>query len=48
MLPAHITIEDLLPHREGMLLITQVLRCDEQGAATRCIVQKSWRESAIH
>jgi len=42
MLPAHITIKDLLPHREGMLLITEVLRCDDQGSTTRCIVQKHW------
>ena len=42
MLPADITIEDLLPHREGMLLITEVLRCDDQGSAARCVVKKEW------
>lgn len=42
MLPADITIEDLLPHREGMLLISEVLRCDDRGSAARCIVKKEW------
>ncbi len=39
---ADITLEDLLPHRDGMLLISEIVEVDSDHARTRCLVQKSW------
>jgi predicted hotdog family 3-hydroxylacyl-ACP dehydratase len=39
---AEITLEDLLPHRNGMLLISEIVEVDSNHARTRSLVQKSW------
>lgn len=39
---ANLTIEDLLPHRDDMLLITDILEVDSNHAKTLCRVEKSW------
>lgn len=37
-----LTLEDLLPHRNPMMLITEVLSVDSNHAVTRCVVDSSW------
>lgn len=39
---AHLTIEDLLPHREGMLLIGEVLEVSATHAVTLSTVRPTW------
>ena len=35
-------IEDLLPHRDGMLLIDEIIEVDGHRAITRAVVAKGW------
>jgi predicted hotdog family 3-hydroxylacyl-ACP dehydratase len=42
MKPAGITIEDLLPHRGGMVLIDEVMEVDEKRAVAASIVAGRW------
>jgi predicted hotdog family 3-hydroxylacyl-ACP dehydratase len=42
MLPDHLSIEDLLPHRARMLLIQEVVQCEGETAVTRNTVKKEW------
>ncbi len=37
-----LSLLDLLPHRDTMLLVDEVLRVDQQQAEVRCTVQRSW------
>ena len=37
-----VTLEDLLPHRDNMMLVEEVLEVDSQCARTCCVVKKSW------
>jgi len=37
-----VTLEDLLPHRDNMMLVQEVLEVDSQCARTRFVVKKSW------
>jgi len=37
-----LTLEDLLPHRGSMMLITEVIAVDRSHAVTRCVVDRSW------
>ncbi len=37
-----IAIEDLLPHREGLLLIDEILAVDTERAVTRAVVTERW------
>jgi predicted hotdog family 3-hydroxylacyl-ACP dehydratase len=36
------SIEDLLPHRNGMLLIEEILEGSPQAAMSRAVVNKNW------
>lgn len=40
--PADLALEDLLPHRDGMLLIEEVLEVDAVHARTLSTVQADW------
>lgn len=42
MNPTDHNIKDLLPHREPMLLVTDVICVDDHKAVTRGVVKKSW------
>jgi len=42
MCSADIEIEDLLPHRNGMLLIDEIIEVDDNKAVTAAIVSKEW------
>ena len=35
-------LETLLPHRGGMLLLSEIVSFDPQGATTRAVVRESW------
>lgn len=35
-------LETLVPHRGGMLLISEIVSFDEQGATTRAVVREVW------
>lgn len=37
-----VTLEDLLPHRDNMMLVQEVLEVDSQCARTCFVVKKSW------
>jgi predicted hotdog family 3-hydroxylacyl-ACP dehydratase len=37
-----LTLEDLLPHRNGMLFVSEVLEVDSENARTLFRVEKSW------
>ena len=37
-----LTLEDILPHRGGMLLVTEVLEVDSKIARALFLVEKSW------
>jgi predicted hotdog family 3-hydroxylacyl-ACP dehydratase len=37
-----LTLEDLLPHRENMMLVREVLEVNSEAARTRFVVDKSW------
>lgn len=37
-----LTLEDLLPHRENMMLVREALEIDSQSARARFIVEESW------
>ena len=37
-----IAIEDLLPHRDGMLLVEEILAVDTEHAVTRAVVTEQW------
>jgi predicted hotdog family 3-hydroxylacyl-ACP dehydratase len=37
-----LTLEDLLPHRDHMMLVKKVLEVDTKHALTLCRVEKSW------
>ena len=37
-----LTLQDLLPHREGMLLIEEVLQVERRRAVVRCTVRPTW------
>ncbi len=39
---SHISLEDLLPHRGNMLLVSEILEVDRQHALAICWVDKSW------
>jgi predicted hotdog family 3-hydroxylacyl-ACP dehydratase len=39
---SHISLEDLLPHRDGMMLVNEVLEVDRRHALTIFRVDKSW------
>jgi predicted hotdog family 3-hydroxylacyl-ACP dehydratase len=38
----HLSLLDLLPHRDTMLLVDEVLRVDQRKAEVRCTVRRSW------
>ena len=38
----NIRIEDLLPHRDRMLLIDEIIEVDDEKAVTKSIVTKEW------
>jgi len=40
--------EDLLPHRDGMLLIDEILAVDREKAVTRAVVARQWPLFAGH
>ncbi len=42
MTPADHDIKDLLPHREPMLLVTDIVCVDEHQAVTGAVADKSW------
>ncbi|BBO88846.1 hypothetical protein [Desulfosarcina ovata] len=42
MLPEGLTIEDFLPHRDGMLLVDEVVGISTEKTATRSIVSSRW------
>ena len=42
MTPVTYSIEDLLPHRNGMLLIEEILEGDPTAAVSRAVVNKHW------
>jgi len=42
MLPDGLTIEDILPHRETMLLVEEVVAVDDNQAVTRSTVSSRW------
>jgi len=42
MNPTGYNIQDLLPHRDPMLLVTEVVRVDEHQAVTKAVAKKSW------
>lgn len=47
----NLSLEDLLPHRGPMLLVTEVLEVDAEHAVTLCRVARSWpmaEASGIH
>ena len=37
-----LTLEDLLPHRDNMMLVREVIEVDSQSAQARFVVEKSW------
>ncbi len=37
-----LTLQDLLPHRDDMLLVNEILEVDSTHAQTLCLVEKSW------
>lgn len=37
-----VTLEDLLPHRDKMMLVQEVLEVDSRCARTRFVVKRSW------
>ena len=45
---ADLTIEDLLPHREGMLLIGEVLEVSATHAVTLSTVRPTWPLADAH
>ncbi|NEX20745.1 hypothetical protein G3480_10555 [Thiorhodococcus mannitoliphagus] len=45
---ADLTLEDLLPHREGMLLIGEILEVDAVHARTLSRVRSSWPLTDTH
>ncbi len=49
--PTDLTLEDLLPHRDKMLLLKEILEVDGTHALTLCRVEKSWPmagEQGVH
>ena len=42
MTPVHYSIEDLLPHRNSMLLIEDILEGDPKKAVSSAVVNKDW------
>jgi predicted hotdog family 3-hydroxylacyl-ACP dehydratase len=42
MKPSGLTIEDLLPHRGGMMLIDEVMEVDEKRAVAASVVSSRW------
>ena len=42
MLPDGLTLEDLLPHRGGMLLVDEVVALNEENTVTRSVVSHQW------
>ena len=40
--PTGLSLEDLLPHREEMLLLKEILEVDSTHALTLCSVERSW------
>ncbi len=48
---SEITLDDLLPHRGNMLLVSEILEVDASKARTRCTVDPSWpmaNEQGVH
>ncbi|MBI5556875.1 MAG: hypothetical protein HY885_04505 [Deltaproteobacteria bacterium] len=45
---ADLTLEDLLPHRDGMLFVREVLEVDSRKARTLFVVDKSWPMADEH
>jgi predicted hotdog family 3-hydroxylacyl-ACP dehydratase len=46
-----LTIEDLLPHRDNMLLVQAIIKVSSESAQARFVVDKSWpmaEESGVH
>lgn len=43
-----LALEDLLPHRGGMLLVTEVIEVDSKSARTLFLVDKSWPMADDH
>lgn len=46
-----VTLEDLLPHRDSMMLVEEVLDVNSQSARARFVVKKSWPmadENGVH
>lgn len=42
MLPDNVTLEDILPHREGMRLVEEVVELSTARAVTRSVVSSKW------
>jgi predicted hotdog family 3-hydroxylacyl-ACP dehydratase len=43
MIPSFtVDLETLLPHRGGMLLLSEIVSFDPQGATTRAVVREGW------
>ncbi|MDL2268739.1 hypothetical protein LJC71_02370 [Desulfosarcina sp. OttesenSCG-928-A07] len=42
MLPDNVTLEDILPHREGMRLVETVVELSTERAVTRSVVSSKW------
>lgn len=45
---SHISLEDLLPHRDNMMLVNEVLEVDRLHALTICRVSKNWPMADEH
>ncbi|OGQ96194.1 MAG: hypothetical protein A2521_12365 [Deltaproteobacteria bacterium RIFOXYD12_FULL_57_12] len=45
---SELTLEDLLPHRGGMLLVKEVLEVDSKTARALFLVNKSWPMAEAH
>ncbi|MDL2274824.1 hypothetical protein LJC22_01705 [Desulfosarcina sp. OttesenSCG-928-G10] len=48
MLPDDVTLEDILPHREAMLLVETVVELSTEHAVTRSVVSSRWPMADAH
>jgi len=42
LLHSNLSLLDILPHRDAMLLVAEILRVDSSQAEVRCTVESSW------
>jgi len=42
MNPSNLSPENILPHRDGMLLVDSIIALDDNGAVTRSVVTAKW------